>query len=40
MHDFSPDCVLMVFASAEYDEADYIRDREAFIRHAALGAAS
>jgi dTDP-4-dehydrorhamnose 3,5-epimerase-like enzyme len=35
MHDFSPDCVLMVFASAEYDEADYIRDREAFIRHAA-----
>jgi len=33
MHDFSPDCVLMVFASAEYDEADYIRDREAFIRH-------
>ena len=40
MHDFSPDCVLMVFASAEYDEADYIRDREAFIRHAALGASS
>ncbi len=34
MHDFSPDCVLMVFASAEYDEADYIRDREAFVRHA------
>ena len=33
MHDFSPDCVLMVFADAEYDEADYIRDREAFIRH-------
>ena len=33
MHDFSPDCVLMVFASAEYDEADYIRDREQFIRH-------
>ena len=22
MHDFSPDCVLMVFADAEYDEAD------------------
>ena len=35
MHDFSPDCVLMVFADAEYDEADYIRDREAFIRHVA-----
>jgi dTDP-4-dehydrorhamnose 3,5-epimerase-like enzyme len=34
MHDFSPDCVLMVLASAEYDEADYIRDREEFIRHA------
>jgi dTDP-4-dehydrorhamnose 3,5-epimerase-like enzyme len=33
MHDFSPDCVLMVFASAEYDEADYIRDRDQFIRH-------
>ncbi len=30
MHDFSPDCVLMVFADAEYDEADYIRDREQF----------
>jgi hypothetical protein len=24
---------LMVFADAEYDEADYIRDREQFIRH-------
>jgi len=35
MHDFSTDCVLMVFADAEYDEADYIRDREAFIRHVA-----
>ena len=33
MHDFSTDCVLMVFADAEYDEADYIRDREQFIRH-------
>jgi hypothetical protein len=35
MHDFSPDCALMVLASAEYDEADYIRDRAQFIRHAA-----
>jgi dTDP-4-dehydrorhamnose 3,5-epimerase-like enzyme len=35
MHDFSPGCVLMVFADAEYDEADYIRDRDQFIRHAA-----
>lgn len=34
MHDFSPDGVLMVFADAEYDEADYIRDRDQFIRHA------
>ena len=33
MHNISPDCVLMVFADAEYDEADYIRDREQFIRH-------
>jgi dTDP-4-dehydrorhamnose 3,5-epimerase-like enzyme len=33
MHDFSPDCVLMVFADAEYDDADYIRDRDQFIRH-------
>jgi dTDP-4-dehydrorhamnose 3,5-epimerase-like enzyme len=33
MHDFSPDCVLMVFADAEYDENDYIRDREQFIRY-------
>ena len=33
MHDFSPDCVLMVFADAEHDEADYIRDREAFVRY-------
>jgi dTDP-4-dehydrorhamnose 3,5-epimerase-like enzyme len=36
MHDFSPDCVLMVFADAEYDEADYIRDRQDFIRQAGL----
>jgi dTDP-4-dehydrorhamnose 3,5-epimerase-like enzyme len=36
MHEFSPDCVLMVFADAEYDESDYIRDREQFIRHAGV----
>jgi dTDP-4-dehydrorhamnose 3,5-epimerase len=35
MHDFSPDCVLMVFADAEYDEVDYIRDREQFILYVA-----
>ncbi len=31
MHDFSPGSVLMVFADAEYDEADYIRSKDAFI---------
>jgi len=36
MHDFSPDCVLMVFANAEYDEADYIRDRQEFVRQVGL----
>ncbi len=33
MHEFSPGCVLMVFADAEYDETDYIRDREQFIHY-------
>lgn len=32
MHDFSPDCVLLVFASEHYDEADYIRNYEDFLR--------
>ena len=31
MHDFSPDCVLLVFASEHYDEDDYIRDYEQFL---------
>jgi dTDP-4-dehydrorhamnose 3,5-epimerase-like enzyme len=31
----SPSAVLSVLASHAYDEADYIRDREQFIRHAA-----
>jgi dTDP-4-dehydrorhamnose 3,5-epimerase-like enzyme len=31
MHDFSPDCVLMVFADSEYDEADYIRTKQEFL---------
>jgi len=35
MHDFTPDCILMVFADAEYDEADYIRDRAEFIKYVA-----
>jgi dTDP-4-dehydrorhamnose 3,5-epimerase len=32
MHEFSEDCVLVVFASHEYDEADYIRDYDEFKR--------
>ncbi len=32
MHDFSEDCVLLVLASEHYDEADYIRDYDAFLR--------
>lgn len=34
MHDFTPDCVLMVLASEYYDETDYIRDYHAFVREA------
>lgn len=30
MHDFSPDCVLLVLADNWYDEADYIRDYAMF----------
>jgi dTDP-4-dehydrorhamnose 3,5-epimerase-like enzyme len=30
MHDFSPDCVLLVLASEHYDEIDYIRSYEEF----------
>ena len=29
---FSPDCVLMVLASEYYDEADYIRDYDTFLK--------
>lgn len=32
MHDFSHDCVLLVLASEHYDESDYIRDYEEFIK--------
>ena len=32
MFDFSPDAVLMVLASELYDESDYIRDYDEFIR--------
>lgn len=31
MHDFTPDAVLMVFASEPYDEEDYIRDYDEFL---------
>ncbi len=31
MYDFSPDAVLMVFASEIYDEKDYIRDYNEFV---------
>lgn len=34
MHDFSQDCVLLVLASEHYDESDYIRDYEDFIKMA------
>ena len=32
MYDFSPDAVLMVLASQVYDEADYIRDYDEFLK--------
>ena len=31
MHDFSEDCVMLVLASAQYDEADYLRDYDEFM---------
>lgn len=31
MHDFSADCVLLVFASNHYDEGDYLRNYDDFI---------
>ena len=30
MHDFSPDCVLLVLASKHYDEKDYLRNYDNF----------
>ena len=32
MYDFSPDCVLMVLANKYYDEEDYIRDYNKFLK--------
>lgn len=34
MHSFSEDCVLLVLASEHYDESDYIRDYDDFLRQA------
>jgi len=34
MYDFSPDCVLVVLASDHFNEADYIRNYDDFIRAA------
>ena len=31
MHDFSEDCIFLVFASEHYDESDYIRSYQDFI---------
>lgn len=31
MKNFTPDCVLMVFADAHYDEVDYIRNYDEFL---------
>jgi dTDP-4-dehydrorhamnose 3,5-epimerase-like enzyme len=33
MKDFSDNCILLVFASELYDEADYIRDYESFKKY-------
>ncbi len=33
MYDFSEDAVLLVLASKHYDEADYIRDYDAFLHY-------
>jgi dTDP-4-dehydrorhamnose 3,5-epimerase-like enzyme len=32
MHDFSEDCVLLVLASEHYDETDYIRSYDEFMK--------
>ena len=35
MKNFSPDCVLMVLASDHYDESDYVRNYEQFLKEVA-----
>lgn len=37
MHEFSPDCVLLVLASEQYDETDYIRSYEEFKQLVSVG---
>lgn len=37
MDEFSPDCVLLVLASAPYDESDYIRSYSAFLNQLKAG---
>lgn len=32
MHDFSADCVLLVLANEHYDESDYIRNYDEFVK--------
>ncbi|QKD71055.1 sugar 3,4-ketoisomerase [Proteus terrae] len=32
MHDFSEDCIIIVLANDYYDESDYIRDYDSFIK--------
>ncbi|MDQ0649998.1 dTDP-4-dehydrorhamnose 3,5-epimerase [Pseudomonas cedrina] len=39
MHEFSPDCVLLVFASEHFNESDYIRSYDQFIREVKNGKA-
>lgn len=36
MHDFSPDCVMVVLADSPYSESDYIRDKQQFLTHVQL----
>jgi hypothetical protein len=33
MRDFSADCVLLLLASELFDDGDYIRDYDEFVRH-------
>jgi dTDP-4-dehydrorhamnose 3,5-epimerase-like enzyme len=37
LHDFSPDCVVLVLASEHYDESDYIRSYDDFLERARNG---